>query len=196
MRRLRSPVAVGAFCISVSTPGGAIDDEAAACAKESGVVVVPPTELELRVSGWFVCCIMKMQVACRYDAGRSAQGKTTLRFVARMRGSAVRDGPRTGRFSERPLSAWVTNLSRYLVCRQLTITQDRPIFTEAESRPVRVFGGCEHPRLVAYCARAHGPGLDAPALCCSMMQSTWRNLIKTRRCALPSTCRIRMLLSH
>jgi hypothetical protein len=33
-------------------------------------------------------------------------------------------------------------------------------------------------------------------LCCSMMQSTWRNLIKTRRCALPSTCRIRMLLSH
>ena len=63
-------------------------------------------------------------------------------------------------------------------------------------RPVRVFGGCEHPRLVAYCARAHGPGLDAPALCCSMMQSTWRNLIKTRRCALPSTCRIRMLLSH
>lgn len=78
----------------------------------------------------------------------------------------------------------------HLVQVPLTIAE------KAFRRPVRVFGGCEHTRVVAYCARAHGPGLDAPALCCSMMQSTWRNLIKTRRCALPSTCRIRMLLSH
>jgi hypothetical protein len=61
-------------------------------------------ELELRISRH----VEKGSVACRYDAGRSAQGKTTLHFVARMRGSAVRDDPRTGRFSERPRSAWVT----------------------------------------------------------------------------------------